>query len=99
MLLEVMSARWLSTDSQPKLINRANCLASALAALAIYLDQPLCPPLFFIAELPVLLYHHSSGFITTTDKLWDVIHISQQLVPGCLHRRGCCQVDLHYMLS
>lgn len=46
MLLEVMSV-WLSTDSQPKLINRANCLASALAALTIYLDQPLCPPLFF----------------------------------------------------
>lgn len=93
---------WLSADSQPKLINRANSLVYALAchfktlspSISISTALPLS------AGLPALLHHHKpcNGFITPTDKLWDVIHISQQLVPDCLSGRGYCRVYLQYMI-
>lgn len=52
------------------------------------------------AELPVLPPCHDAGngFITPTDKLKDMIRISQQLVPDCLNGRGYCQVNLQSVL-
>ncbi|KAI4826803.1 hypothetical protein KUCAC02_030234, partial [Chaenocephalus aceratus] len=43
-----------------------------------------------------LLHHHEpcDGFITPTDKLWDMIRISLQLVPGRLSGKGSGQVYL-----
>lgn len=98
-----MTSVWLSADSQPKLINRANSLVSALPCHF----KTLSPSIFISPAAPfsratssALLHHHEpcNGFITPTDKLWDMIRISQQLVPGCLSGRGYCQVYLQSLL-
>lgn len=93
---------WLSADSQPKLINRAKSLVSALDCHF----KTLSPSIFISPAAPFSRatsaasppWDSCNGFITPTDKLRDMIRISQQLVPGCLNGRGYCQVYLQSML-